>query len=104
MVKCPRLGFELGEEDRLKQEIAKLFAEAGMVVAVDGLENLVGLLEDEGLQGIDGLLPVPRAATRRPKARDDIDETAEFCGGAGGTHRHWSSGRLVSMASRNLII
>ena len=52
-----------------------------LTVAIDGLEDLVGFLQDEGFQGIDGLFPVPGAATRRAEPGDDFDEAAEFCGG-----------------------
>ena len=73
-----RLGLELRHEDGLEEEIAELLAERRVVVAVDGLEHLVGLLEHVRLQRVDGLLAVPRAAVRSPKRGHDVNEAREL--------------------------
>jgi hypothetical protein len=74
----PGLRFELRDEDGLEQEVAELLAERRVIVAVDGLEHLVGFLEHEGLQGVDRLLPIPRAAIGRAERRDDLHKTGEL--------------------------
>src|SRR5437762_8549634 len=74
----PRFGIDLREKHRLEDKIPQLFGEGGMIVPVDGIEHLVGLLEHERLQRIDGLLAIPRAAVRTAKPGHDLDEAIEF--------------------------
>ncbi len=73
-----RFGLELRHENGFEEEIAELLAERGVVVAVDGLEHLVGLFEHVGLQRVDGLLAVPRAAARCPKCGHNVNEAREL--------------------------
>ena len=72
---------ELREKHRLEHEIAQLFAERPVVVAVDGLEDFIRLFDHERLEGVDGLLAIPRTAVRRAKRRHDVNETRELQGG-----------------------
>ena len=65
----PGLGLELREKDRLEQEVAELFAQRRVIVAVDRVEDLVGFLEHERLQRVDRLLAIPRAAVGRAQGR-----------------------------------
>ena len=78
----PGLGLELRQEHRLEHEVAELLAERVVVVAVDGLEHFVGLLEHERLQRVDRLLAIPRAAVRAAQRGHDLDEAGELLGGA----------------------
>jgi hypothetical protein len=48
---------------------------------VDGLENLVGLLEEVRLEGGARLLAVPRAATLTPEASHEREEGDEATAG-----------------------
>jgi hypothetical protein len=84
----PGLFLELRQEDRLIQKVAELFPEGGVVVMVDCLEHLVGFLEHERLQRIDGLFAIPRTPVGCPEPRHDPDQSSEFCGGCG-DHRIW---------------
>ena len=59
---------DLGVEHHLDEQVAELVAEPAGIAGVDGLEDLVGLLEELAPQGLVGLLAVPRAAVRRPEA------------------------------------
>ena len=53
---------DLREEHDLEEQVAELLAEPGGVAAVDRLERLVGLLEQERAQRLQRLLAIPRAA------------------------------------------
>ena len=52
----------VGVEDDLQQQVAEFFLERRHVVALDGVGDLVGLLDRVGRDGREGLLDVPRAA------------------------------------------
>src|SRR5262249_52112196 len=73
--------FELGEEHRLIEKVAKLLAERRMLVLVDGFEHLVGFFEDKRFERIDRLLAIPGTAARGAQARDNFDEPNELDGG-----------------------
>ncbi len=73
-------------------------AAADMIVAVDGLEHLVGFLEHERLERVDRLFAIPGAAIGRPERRDDLEKTGERLGGAVGS-RHLVI--LIKCPSRN---
>ncbi len=59
---------ELRLEDDVKQQVSKFFGKALGVIVVDGLENLVGFLDQHGFQGVAILLPVPRDNRSDPAA------------------------------------
>ncbi len=65
------LGRELGVEDHLQQNVAELLGEVGGRPVLDGIDRLVGLLQQVGAQGAMRLLPIPRAAVRRAQTRAD---------------------------------
>ena len=88
-------GGHLGEEDGLEDEVAELVAEVDPVAAIDGVEDLVGLFERVGLDGVEGLFAVPGAAIGRAKAGHDVEELVEFVAGAGGVVGHgWYEGSI----------
>src|SRR3989442_1398773 len=68
---------DLCQEDRLVQKIAKLFAEACRVAALDRVEHFVRLLENERAQRCKRLLTVPRAAIRRAQRTHDSHQPFE---------------------------
>ena len=72
------LGLELREKHRLEHEIAELLAQRGVIVRVDRLEHLVGFLEHERLQRVDGLLAIPRTAVGPAQRGHDLDEAGEL--------------------------
>ncbi len=53
---------------------------ADPVVAVEGLEHLVGLLEDERPQCLQRLHAIPRTALRATKESNGFDKPPEFFG------------------------
>src|SRR4029434_4115990 len=61
----PRLARELGVEHHLEQEIAQLLLDVVARPPVEGLQGLVRLLDEIGLERLARLLPVPGAATLR---------------------------------------
>ena len=69
----------VGMESDLDQQVAQLFGQHAGVPKVDGLQYLVGLLQQVALQRLVGLLPVPRAASGRPEPRHDVDQRLESC-------------------------
>jgi hypothetical protein len=72
----PFLG-DVGVEHDLQQQVTELAEELVVVLLVDGLGDLVGLLDRHGLDGLVGLLAVPGAATGGPEAGDQLDEAGE---------------------------
>src|SRR5262249_46602866 len=87
------LGGELRLEDDLQQEIAELVTERRGLAVLDGLEDLVDLLEQIGSQALRCLLAVPRAPLRATQARHDVDEAAEGLRDARVRHRATVSAR-----------
>ena len=83
------LGRHLRVEDGLQHEVAELFGELAPLAAVDGVEHLVGLFQGVGLDGVEGLLAVPRAAAGRAQAGHDFDEFLEFFAGTGVVFHGW---------------
>src|SRR5208282_5935389 len=54
----------LGIEQNLQQQIAEFARKLGPVPIIDRLEHLVSFFERIGLDGIESLLPIPRASSR----------------------------------------
>lgn len=65
---------DLGVEKNLKEEVAKLFGEFGVVGTVESVENFVSFLDEVGAQGGVGLLAVPGAAVGSAETCHDGDE------------------------------
>ena len=80
-VECPVLGLlrDPGVEDDLEEDVAELLREVGAVTGRDGVDDLVGLLDEVGSERLVRLLGVPRAPARRAQPvhrRDDVEESA----------------------------
>ena len=58
------VGRHLGIEEDLQQQVAQLFGQVRPVAPLDGVEDLVGLLQRVLADRVEGLLAVPRAAVR----------------------------------------
>ena len=61
-VELAPLARHLGVEDDLEQQIAELVLQRLGIVLGDGIGDLVGLLDGVGRDGLEALLPVPRAS------------------------------------------
>ena len=85
------LGGHLRVEDGLQQKVAQFFGELVPVAAVDGVEHFVGLFERVGLDGVEGLLAVPRTAAGRAQAGHDLDQFLKLLAGCFGAHSVWGS-------------
>ena len=55
----------LGVEEHLQEQVAELVLQIGPRAALDGVEDLVGLLQGVALDGVEGLFAVPGTAVRR---------------------------------------
>jgi len=64
-------------EDHLEEQVAELLAELAGVALLDGGDDLVGLLDDVGLERLGGLLAVPGAAAGGAQASHELDEGRE---------------------------
>src|SRR3954469_11412438 len=73
-VELPFLAGDAGLEDDLEQQIAELLAMVGGVPRLDGLDDLVRLLEKIGRERPEGLLAVPRASSRIAELVHDVEE------------------------------
>ena len=76
----------LRQEHRLVEEVAELFAQAVEVLAIERVEQLVGLFEHERPQRLQRLLAVPWTAARRAQRPHDADQVVER-GARGSGHR-----------------
>ena len=72
-------------EEHLQQQVAEFAGEFVPVAIVDGFEDFVGLFQRVGLDGVEGLLAIPGAASRSPQALHDGDCAFETFAGRG----HW---------------
>ncbi len=68
----------LGVHNDVEQDVAKLLAEVGVVGLVDGLDDLVTLLDEGGAEAGVGLLAVPGAAIGGAEAGDDVAEAGDI--------------------------
>ncbi len=75
------LGGHLGVEEHLQQKIAQLVLQIGPGAALDGVEDLVGLLQRVALDGVEGLFAVPGTAARPSQTRHDRDCFGKRIGG-----------------------
>src|SRR5277367_6237220 len=69
-------------EQYLEQQIAKLTGQFIPVAIVDSFQNFVGFLDGVRLDGVEGLLAVPRASSRSPEARHDRNCSLETLPGS----------------------
>ncbi len=68
---------DAGVEHDLQEDVAQLLAQRFGVVVLEGLQRLVGLLEQVRRQAGVGLFGVPRTTTGRPQPvhhRDDVEQ------------------------------
>ena len=91
---------DAGLEGDLEQQVAQLLPHVVGVAALDGLDRLVGLLEEVGHEAGVGLLGVPRAAPGRAQPvhdRDDVEQAG--AGHVEGADEHLDVGGLGQPAS-----
>ena len=70
-----------GVEHDLQQQVAELVPEVLEVAALDGVGNLVGLLDRVGRDRPERLLKVPRTSAARPsEGRHDVDQALDLAG------------------------
>ena len=70
---------ELSLKDDVKQKVAQFFGKTLGIVVVDRLQNLVGLFDEHGLEGVAILLLIPRATVWTPQPGHDFNELFELC-------------------------
>jgi hypothetical protein len=75
----------VGYHGREQVDVPRLLARVRGVALVDGLDELVGLLDDVAPEARGRLLAVPGAAVGRAQALDDRVEPPEGLGGPGGS-------------------
>ena len=96
------LGGQGGVEDDLEQQVAQLLLQVveavpavGLVQRPDGLQHLVGLLQQVAGEGRVGLLPVPRAAL--PQGADQLGEAGHLARHRRGQHRDVQRREVVGL-------
>ena len=62
----------------LQHEVAQFLGEQLPIARVDGIDHLVGFLEEIGLDAVEGLLAIPGASSGRAQTGHDLDQTLEF--------------------------
>ena len=102
-VNCALLGGQGGVEDDLEQQVAELLLEVVVAVAsvqlVDGLEDLVGLLEQVAGEAAVGLRLVPRAAG--PQGAHQLGEAGQLGRHRLGQGRDPQAGQVVGLDARS---
>ena len=76
-VEVARLRRHLRVEQNLQQQVAQLVLQLRPRPPLDGVEDLVGLLQRVALDRVEGLLAVPRTAARRAQPRHDRDRLGQ---------------------------
>jgi hypothetical protein len=71
-------------EENLEEQITEFFGELGVVGGIEGVEDLIGFLNQVGAERGVGLFAVPRAATRGTEARHDANQLLESRSNSGG--------------------
>ena len=71
------LGFHLGVEHDLQQQIAQFLHQQSLVLLVDCLDDLVSLLDQILFDALVRLLSVPRTAARRTQKLHDADQVVD---------------------------
>ena len=64
-------------EDYLQEQIPELLTELGRIAVVNGVDHLVGFLEEVGRKGVKGLLAIPRTSPGIAQTIHDGNETIE---------------------------
>jgi hypothetical protein len=68
---------ELRLEHDLQEQVPELFAQLLRRTVIDGIHDLVCLLDHVRAQGLQRLLAVPRATVRREQPAHDLDQARE---------------------------
>ncbi len=66
----------------LEHQVAEFFREMRPVARIDGVEDLVGLFERVRLDGVEGLLAIPRTTAGSAQASHDLDQPLKSLAGA----------------------
>jgi hypothetical protein len=85
------VGCQLGVEHGLEQDVAELVPEPDRVAVLDGVEELVRLVEQVAAEASMGLGPVPRTAVGGPEPghhADQVEEPPAGPAGGDGTGRN----------------
>ena len=77
-LEVPGLAGNIGVEGYLDQQVTQFLGQDRGVGAVDGLQDLVGLLQQGPAQGFVRLLAVPGASAGSPELRDNFHQCLEF--------------------------
>src|ERR1035437_9073784 len=72
-------------------ELGQFLGEFPPIAVDDGVQHLIGFLEGEGLDAVEGLFPVPRAAARGAQAGHDRDQLLKLLAGSFWIHFVWGS-------------
>ena len=83
-VEATGFGGDLGMQNRLQEQIAQFFAEQVGIARADGIDHLIGFLQDMGDQAFVGLLAIPGAAAGGAQAVNNGAQAGEGVGGIRG--------------------
>src|SRR5207253_48572 len=73
---------------RVQHEITQLFGKPRPIAPIDCFQNLVGLFQQVGLDGIEILLAIPWTPVRLAQSRHDVDEPLKLLSCAGLVRLH----------------
>ena len=96
------LSRHLAVEHDLEEQVAQLLGEVPRIVLIDGLQDLVGLLDQVGLEGGAGLLAVPWAASLAAQPGHERQERIESDTGGISHERSRGRERIIHKGARAL--
>ena len=76
-IKMPGLALNICMEQHLHEHVAQLFLQVRRITGVDGLADLIRLLQEVAADALVRLHLIPRAAIRRAQERDERHKVAQ---------------------------
>ena len=73
----PGLALNIRVEQHLHEHVAQLFLQVRRITGVDGLADLIRLLQEVAADALVRLHLIPGAAVRRTQVRDERNEVAQ---------------------------
>gem|GEM_PF-2690830 len=77
-IERPALFGQLGMENKVKEDVPQLLLQGVIVLLLDGLQQLVHLLQHHGSESLMGLFPVPGATLGAAQASHDLKQGTNF--------------------------
>jgi hypothetical protein len=88
-----------GVKDNLQKKVAQFSREIGGSAGIEGVENLIGFLDEKGAQSLGSLLAIPRTAVGSAEAGLEADKFIEQRAGSAPCSLRKRAGRLAARSA-----